>query len=132
MRVITIIDASSVEISDGGCPLPWTDSGSTGGLFSGPPGAFSAAKRPSGTLIRNRVSPIDYLGTAHRLASELRASLYTIPCYRALEQLSIVRSEASVREASMKLIGWGNSMFTGEPTKCREDVARILKIDVSS
>ena len=36
MRVVTIIDALWVEISDGDVPVPWAGLGSTGGLSSGP------------------------------------------------------------------------------------------------
>src|SRR3954463_10851260 len=36
VRVVTIIDALWVEISDGDDPVPWAGLGSTGGLFSGP------------------------------------------------------------------------------------------------
>lgn len=60
------------------------------------------------------------------LAARLRASLWTIPLYRAWSSVHAVHSRATILEASQQLVGWSNSLHSGQPGGPRTNVARLL------
>jgi hypothetical protein len=63
-----------------------------------------------------------------KLASQLRSTLATIPCYFLLVRLKIVRPIDAVMEASANLIGFSNSLGDVTSYDKREAVAKALNI----
>jgi hypothetical protein len=63
-----------------------------------------------------------------RLASQLRSSLYTVPFYELFSRLKAVPNKEAVLKASQGLVGWSNSIHSGDPYVHRKSVAEQLKL----
>jgi hypothetical protein len=72
--------------------------------------------------------PVEIVKTLRGLASRLRATLSTIPCYKLFAKLGIVLDEDSVMAASQSLVGWSNSIHHGDPSVHRKVVAEKLRL----
>jgi hypothetical protein len=85
-----------------------------------------------GERVSSAADPAEACTTLRKLASQLRSSLYTIPCYRFLEIMRLVRKREAIMQASTGLIGWSNSISSGDRGPHRDWVAEALRIDVKS
>jgi hypothetical protein len=72
--------------------------------------------------------PVEIVKTLRGLASRLRATLWTIPCYKLFAKLGIVPDEDSVMAASQSLAGWSNSIHHGDPSVHRKVIAEKLRL----
>jgi hypothetical protein len=66
--------------------------------------------------------------TLRALASQLRASLWTIPFYDALAFFRLVRKREAIFRASRALVGWSNTTHGHDSEPHREAIAEALKI----
>lgn len=69
---------------------------------------------------------------AHRhlrqLASDLRATLYTVPGYSIWRVLRVVPHQDDVLRASSGLIGWSNCVHNGDPDPHIDAIAESLRL----
>lgn len=70
--------------------------------------------------------PVEIVRSLRGLASRLRATLWTIPCYKLFSKLGIVPDEESVMVSTQSLVGWSNSIHHGDPSEHRKIVAEKL------
>lgn len=61
-------------------------------------------------------------------AAKLRASLWAIPLYGLWSVLRFVRPRGVVLKASGYLIGWSNSLHSGQPGAFRDKLSALLKL----
>jgi len=55
---------------------------------------------------------LEAYASLRKLAGQLRATLWSIPCYRLFEFLRMVEKRENVLTASAQLVGWANSVHT--------------------
>ncbi|MBA3872320.1 MAG: hypothetical protein H0X30_24520 [Anaerolineae bacterium] len=67
-----------------------------------------------------------------KLASQLRATLYTVPFYSVLAFLRIVPKRNALMKASGSLIGFSNSLGEPHSSKTTELVAQALGLDAKT
>jgi hypothetical protein len=60
------------------------------------------------------------------LAARLRATLWTIPFYDSLARLRFVPHRGTITGAAQSLIGWSNSLHSGQPDVLRTKVGELL------
>jgi hypothetical protein len=65
-----------------------------------------------------------------KLASQFRATLWTIPLYRLFAFLRFVPKRDAVMKASSGLIGFSNSLGQVHSVDSREAIAKALNLDV--
>jgi len=70
--------------------------------------------------------------TGRKLASELRATLWTIPKYELFARLNIIHSQYAVLEASAHLIGWSNSRSGSFGRDQSDQIAELLGLQLWS
>jgi hypothetical protein len=80
-----------------------------------PPESLALAATPAEATIALRT-----------LAARLRATIWTIPLYGAWSGARVVHSRATILDASQQLVGWSNSLHSGQPGIPRGNVARLL------
>jgi hypothetical protein len=66
--------------------------------------------------------------TLRLLAGRLRASLWTIPFYSLWSALRFFPSRNDVLMASRSLVGWSNSLYTGDPAVHVKRVIATLRL----
>jgi len=71
--------------------------------------------------------PADASRTLRRLASNLRATLETVPCYNFWARIRCVRRRADVLAGMSGLIGWSNSL-RGSIEPHREQISKALRL----
>ena len=62
------------------------------------------------------------------LASRLRATERTIPFYRFWAGLRLIPRPADVQVAAAGLVGWSNSLYSGQPGVHRDKVVAALRL----
>lgn len=62
------------------------------------------------------------------IAARLHGTLWTIPLYGVWATLRLVPPKKTVREAATQIIGWSNSLDSGNAITAREKVAKLLGI----
>ena len=72
--------------------------------------------------------PDEAVRTLRSLAGRLRMSLWSIPLYGLWAFLRVVPKRAVVLETSKNLVGWSNSIYTGEPAVFMKTIAKSLKL----
>jgi hypothetical protein len=72
--------------------------------------------------------PLQSASHLRQLASRLLASLWTIPGYRLWSTFGIVPKRVKIQQASKDLVGWSNSLFSGEPHVFRDHLVQLLNI----
>jgi hypothetical protein len=84
-----------------------------------------------GERISSSADPLEATVTLRRLASQLRASLKTIPCYDKLAGIHCVPKRDAAMQASRELIGWSNEIWGGdEANQRRKKIAELLMIEI--
>ena len=68
--------------------------------------------------------------TGRRLASELRATLWSIPKYELFARLNVIHSRHTISEASRQLIGWSNSRTHPNGGNQSERIAELLGLQL--
>jgi hypothetical protein len=66
-----------------------------------------------------------------RLSGQLRATLWTIPCYRLFAFFGAAKKQENVREAGEALAGWALAVSTDDnpsASKHRSDIAKALGV----
>ncbi len=84
--------------------------------------------RQRGVEVSLPAAPDEASRTLRALGGRLRASLWAIPAYRFWSLLRIVPSKARVMKASSGLVGWSNSLFSGDPIVHMTTIARELRL----
>jgi hypothetical protein len=82
--------------------------------------------RARGLPVLDLEEPIDVVRTVRALASRLQQTLYVIPGYRFLAWCGLVPRREVALAAIPHLIGWSNSIHSGNVATARDEVARIL------
>ncbi len=72
--------------------------------------------------------PLDAVRTLRDLAGKLRATLWTIPCYGLLANLRVVPKRKAIMAASSGLVGWSNSIHSGDTHVHRRAIAENLRL----
>ena len=92
-------------------------------------GSMLAQVEVNGEKILASADPREATATVRRLASQLRASLKTIPLYDSLASINIVPKQNDVIKASTLMIGWSNEIWGGgRPNDRRKQIAKALNI----
>lgn len=87
-----------------------------------------AVNKQRGQEVLLPADPAEASRTLRALAGRLRASLWAIPAYWLWSGLHIVPSKRRVLTASSGLVGWSNSLFSGDPTIHMRNVADALRL----
>lgn len=87
-----------------------------------------AYEQQSGHKLAEHTPVPEAMKVLRRLASELQASLYTVPAYSFWSVLGIVPDAKRVQKASSSLVGWSNSLYSGRTSEHRESVATNLSL----
>jgi hypothetical protein len=83
-----------------------------------------------GERISSAAEPREATLTVRRLASQLRSSLVSIPCYDALAKTGCIHKREVVMEASREMIGWSNDIWGGVGQSDRtKRIAELLGVD---
>jgi hypothetical protein len=72
--------------------------------------------------------PIVAAKTLRKLGGQLRSSLFTIPFYGLLARLGIVLKKEILIDVSTSMIGWSNSLQSGNPEAHRKRIAESLGV----
>jgi hypothetical protein len=72
--------------------------------------------------------PTEVAKTLRSLAGKLRASLWTIPFYNLFAKLKVVPKEEEIMSASQSLVGWSNSIHSGNTDVHRKSIAENLRL----
>lgn len=72
--------------------------------------------------------PKEVVKTLRSLAGRLRSTLYTIPFYDTFARLGFVLSKDAVKSASRSLVGWSNSIHSGDPDVHKKAIIKSLEI----
>lgn len=75
--------------------------------------------------------PEEVVRTLRTLAARLQQSRHLIPAYGLLSKLRVVPSQERVSRAIDGLVGWSNSIHSGNPGPHREAVAAALNLQVN-
>ena len=62
------------------------------------------------------------------LAARLRATLCTIPFYGWWAALRFIPPAERIRKASQSIVGWSNSLQSGQPDAARQRTAELLRL----
>lgn len=72
------------------------------------------------------VEPEEAVKTLRSLGSQIRATLWTIPCYGFFARFGLVPARSAVVKASYGLVGWSNSIYDGKTDPHRTAIADSL------
>ncbi|HEX8638403.1 MAG TPA: hypothetical protein VF692_10095 [Pyrinomonadaceae bacterium] len=72
--------------------------------------------------------PNETVKTLRSLAGRLRATLHTIPFYNFFSRLKFVPSEDDIKSASQSMVGWSNSIYSGDTDIHKKSITEHLKI----
>lgn len=68
------------------------------------------------------------------LASDIRATRYSIPFYNLFSSIKIVPNANAIKETSTSLIGWSNSLFSNQIPNdrhhFRKEISKVLGIEL--
>ncbi|SRR6266481_2321759 len=85
-------------------------------------------RRKSSIPLLELEDPIVVAKNIRRLASQLRATLYTIPFYGLFSLLRLVPKASALSSASTSLVGWSNSIHSGNPDVHKKEIVEQLKL----
>jgi hypothetical protein len=86
------------------------------------------ARRANSGLLQLE-EPTETAKTLRSLAGRLRATLYTIPFYSTFTRLGTIPSADAVKSASQSLVGWSNSIHSGDPDVHKRAIVESLKLE---